>query len=271
MKSVFDSFDRRIDYLRISVTDRCNLRCRYCMPEEGVCKKQHQEIISYELIERVVEAAVSLGITKIRLTGGEPLVRKGIVGLVEKLAAIEGLKELTMTSNGTLLSSFAQDLKRAGLDRVNVSLDTLDPERYRWLTRGGEIEAVLRGLESLKEAGFQHSKINMVLLPDFNSDEVEKMKAFCRQNGFELQRIHQYHLADYRSIDFSSEAERPTPCSQCNRIRLTADGMLKPCLFSDIEIPLDPGHIRESLLRAVAEKPAKGCANTSRENWQIGG
>ncbi len=268
---MFDSYNRRIEYLRVSVTDRCNLRCRYCMPEEGVCKKLHRDIISYELIERTVAEAVTLGITKIRITGGEPLVRKGIVGLVERLAGIEGLRELTMTSNGTLLSDFADRLKRAGLDRVNVSLDTLDSEKFRWLTRGGDIGTVLRGLDSLRQAGFEHTKINMVLLSGFNTDEVENMQAFCRREGFQLQRIHQYHLANYRSIDFSAAAERPTPCSLCNRIRLTADGMIKPCLFSDIELPLDPGNIRESLLRAVAEKPPRGCANTSRENWQIGG
>lgn len=268
---MLDSFERDIRYLRISVTDRCNLRCRYCMPEEGICKKGHGDIISYELIRQVVAQAVALGITKVRLTGGEPLVRKGIVELVESLATVAGLEELTMTSNGTLLTDFARDLKQAGLDRVNVSLDTLNPERYSWLTRGGQIATVLAGLDALSKAGFTDTKINMVLMPEFNGDELEAMTDFCRRRGLRLQRIQRYQLSDYRSIDFGTQAERPQPCRLCNRIRLTADGMLRPCLFSGLEIPLNRDDIRTSLLEAIAAKPAHGTANTVRENWQIGG
>ncbi len=268
---MLDSYNRTIEYLRISVTDRCNLRCRYCMPEEGVCKKDHGEIVSYEMIRRVVEAAIPLGITKVRITGGEPLVRKGIVGLVETLSGLKGLRELTMTTNGILLPRFAKDLKQAGMNRINVSLDTLDPEKYHWLTRGGKFEDVLKGLDSLDAAGFTHTKINMVLMPDFNEMEVSLMQKFCSTRGIALQRIHHYYLGDYQSIDFSVEAERPKSCRLCNRIRMTADGMLKPCLFSEQEIPIDPKDIAGSLVMAIRGKPAHGCANTSRENWQIGG
>lgn len=268
---MFDSFERQIEYLRISVTDRCNLRCRYCMPKEGICKKNHGDIVSYELIRKVVEAAIPLGISKIRLTGGEPLVRKGIVDLAASLGNLEGLKSLTMTTNGILLPLYAKGLKKAGLERINVSLDTLDPQKYRWLTRGGDVQAVLAGLDSLEDAGFSSTKINMVLIPGFNEDEVQPMKDFCMTRGLTLQRIHHYQLSDYRSIDFNVEAERPKACHLCNRIRMTADGMLKPCLFSDREFAIDQGNITESLKRAIGEKPRHGSASTQRENWQIGG
>ena len=134
---MYDSYNREITYLRISVTDKCNLRCRYCMPEEGVPVRRHEEFLSFEEITAVVRAAVKLGVTKVRLTGGEPLVKRGIVDLVRMVRSVEGLRHLAMTTNGTLLARFAGELKAAGLDSVNVSLDTLDPERYRHLTRGG--------------------------------------------------------------------------------------------------------------------------------------
>jgi len=241
------------------------------MPEDGVCKKEHRDIISYELIRKIVEAAIPLGITKVRLTGGEPLVRKGIVDLVAMLSGMKGLRELTMTTNGILLPRFAHALKQAGMGRVNVSLDTLDAEKYRWLTRGGDLSQVLDGLNSLDAAGFTSTKINMVLMPEINKDEVLSLQQFCRFRGYCLQRIHHYHLNDYQSIDFSAKAERPKSCHLCNRIRVTADGMLKPCLFSEQEILIDPDDITSSLIEAIREKPLQGQSNTSRENWQIGG
>jgi cyclic pyranopterin phosphate synthase len=241
------------------------------MPETGICLKDHSQIISFELIERVVEAAITLGITKVRLTGGEPLVRRGLVDLVGALARLPGLRELTLTTNGILLPRFAADLRQAGMDRVNVSLDTLDPEKYRDITRGGKLADVMAGIESLKQAGFSKTKINMVLIPGFNDDEVPAMQEFCRQNGLSLQRIHHYQLSSIDSIDMTQEAERPKSCSLCNRIRLTADGMLKPCLFSEQEIPLDPDQVEASLRKAILGKPLHGCSNTSRDNWQIGG
>ncbi len=268
---MFDKFNRQIDYLRISVTDRCNLRCTYCMPEEGVDHKSHHDILSYEKILEVVKEAISLGIKKIRLTGGEPLVRKGILFLVEQLKKLPGLEELTLTTNGVLLDKMARSLKKAGLDRINISLDTLDPGKYKKLTRTGDIKHVLRGIEAVIDAGFNNTKINMVIIPGFNDNEGEAMQAFCREKGFALQRINHYSLTDIESIDRTYVAERPLKCERCNRIRLTADGKLKPCLFSDLEIPLDFNNLKESLINAIQCKPEGGTTNVTTQNWQIGG
>lgn len=268
---MFDRFNREINYLRISVTDRCNLRCTYCMPEQGVIPKRHQDILSYEKMVEVARAAITLGIKKIRLTGGEPLVRKGVISLVEQLKKLPGLKELTLSTNGVLLETMAHPLKAAGIDRINVSLDTLDPKKYKKLTRIGDIKCVLKGIDAVIDAGFKNSKINMVLIPGVNDDEVESMKAFCKEKGFSLQRINHYSLSDIKSIDRNYIAERPLKCEYCNRIRLTADGKLKPCLFSDLEIPLDFNNLKESLIKAIQSKPEAGTCNSNRQNWQIGG
>jgi cyclic pyranopterin phosphate synthase len=268
---MFDKYNRQIDYLRISVTDRCNLRCTYCMPEEGVVLKNHKDILSYEKILEVVKEATGLGIKKVRLTGGEPLVRKGILFLVQQLKKLPGLEELTLTTNGLLLDKMARPLKKAGLDRVNISLDTLDPGKYKKLTRIGDIKNVLKGIDAVIEAGFKNTKLNMVLIPGFNDNEVVAMQAFCREKGFYLQRINHYSLTDIESIDRSYVAERPLKCERCNRIRLTADGKLKPCLFSDMEIPLDFYNLKESLINAIQCKPESGTMNVTTQNWQIGG
>jgi cyclic pyranopterin phosphate synthase len=241
------------------------------MPEEGVTAKPHRDILSYEKLVEVAGEAIALGVKKIRLTGGEPLVRKGVLFLVEQLKKLAGLEELTLTTNGVLLDKMAGPLKQAGIDRINISLDTLDADKYRQLTRNGDIKHVLRGIDAIIEAGFQHTKINMVLIPGFNNDEVEPMRAFCRGKGFVLQRINHYSLADIGSIDRNYSAERPLKCSDCNRIRLTADGKLKPCLFSDVEIPLDFSDLRGSLVQAIQSKPESGTCNFTRQNWQIGG
>ncbi|MDD5694804.1 MAG: radical SAM protein, partial [Bacteroidales bacterium] len=143
---MYDRFNRPIQYLRISVTDRCNLRCVYCMPEEGVVPLKHSDILSYEEILEVVGVAIESGIQKIRITGGEPLVRKGVVSLVSRVSSLKGIRDLSMTTNGILLEEFARPLKDAGLHRINISLDTLDPDRYRQLTRGGDITRVLKGI-----------------------------------------------------------------------------------------------------------------------------
>ena len=167
-----DPFGRTIDYLRLSVTDLCNLRCAYCMPPEGVCKRAHGDICTLEELEELAATCVALGLKKIRLTGGEPLVRRGILELVKKLSALPGLEELTMTTNGTLLADYAAPLRAAGLDRLNVSLDTLRPDRYRALTRGGELERVFAGLEAAEAAGFRDIRLNAVLLQGVNEDEL---------------------------------------------------------------------------------------------------
>jgi len=268
---MLDQYKRRIHYLRISVTDRCNLRCVYCMPEEGVQMKSHHNILSYERIVDVAREAVKLGIDKVRLTGGEPLVRKGICDLVEQLKKIPGIADLSLTTNGVLLPHMAEELKMAGLDRLNVSLDTLNGEKYKRLTRVGDLSHVLRGIAAAKRSGFKGTKLNMVIIPGINDDEVEAMKLFCRQQGLVLQRINHYSLDRLDSINREYEAERPLACSCCNRIRLTADGKIKPCLFSDIEYKVDFSDLETSLKRAIMSKPQQGVACQSRENWQIGG
>jgi cyclic pyranopterin phosphate synthase len=241
------------------------------MPEEGVVPKSHHDILSYEKIVEVVKEAINLDIKKVRLTGGEPLVRKGILFLVEQLKKLPGLEELTLTTNGVLLDKMAEPLKKASLDRINISMDTLDPDKYKKLTRTGDIKNVLRGIEAVIKAGFKNIKINMVLIPGFNDNEVETMQAFCREKGFVLQRINHYSLTDIESIDRTYVAERPLKCDRCNRIRLTADGKLKPCLFSDMEIPLDFSNLKESLINAIQCKPESGTTNITTQNWQIGG
>ncbi len=162
---------RTIDYLRISVTDLCNLRCVYCMPEEGVEKLPHDSVLTFEEITRIVRVLAGAGIKKLRLTGGEPLVRKGIAGLVRKLKLVDGIDEITMTTNGILLEEYAEALKEAGLDRVNVSIDSLDPRKYREITRGGDLNRALRGIDAAVKAGLAPVKINTVVMKGFNDSE----------------------------------------------------------------------------------------------------
>jgi cyclic pyranopterin phosphate synthase len=241
------------------------------MPEEGVVPKSHKDIITYEQILEVAEVGVSLGISKIRLTGGEPLVRKDVLHLIEKLKKLPGLDELVLTTNGVLLEKMARPLKQTGLDRLNISLDTLDPEKYTRLTCGGDIRRVFKGIDAIIKEGFKNTKLNMVVMQGVNDDEVEHMISFCNKKGLRLQRINHYQLEDYGSIDQTYQAERPLKCKSCNRIRLTADGKLKPCLFSDLEIPLDFSNLKESLVQAIQGKPQAGTANVTSKNWQIGG
>ncbi len=268
---MLDRFNREITYLRISVTDRCNLRCTYCMPARGVKLKSHDEILTLEQIAEICRVASGMGIWKVRLTGGEPLVRKNIAHLVKILKEIRGIKELCLSTNGTLLAPLAQELRKAGLSRVNISLDTLDPERYRELTRGGDIQKVFEGIEAVKKAGFSGTKINMVLIPGFNTDEIDQMFEFCQKKELVLQRINHYSLDSRLKAGYHYEAERPPDCTKCNRIRITADGMFKPCLFSEHEIPVDFNDIESGIRLAVQRKPALGQNGTRRGNWEIGG
>jgi cyclic pyranopterin phosphate synthase len=265
---MFDSFDRSITCLRISVTDKCNLRCRYCMPEEGVPVRSHRDFLSFERIAEAVRVAIGLGITKVRLTGGEPLVKRGIVELVRMLAGIEGLAVLAMTTNGTLLPRFARDLRSAGLHRLNISLDTLDPARYRHITRGGELEEALAGVRAALDAGFP-VKVNMVVLEDTTGAEIDRMREFAAGLGARLQLIQHYSLRHEKADSY--RFDRPASCANCNRIRLMADGMLKPCLHSDQEIPLDFSRLGECLREAILAKPARGGVCTNRAMPQIGG
>lgn len=268
---MLDRFERRIDYLRISVTDRCDLRCVYCMPEHGVPLKRHADILSFEQIAEVAVEAAHLGVTKVRLTGGEPLIRRGIAALVAGIAQIDGIAEVAMTTNGTRLASMAPALKAAGLDRVNISIDSLEPERYRAVTRGGGLEAALEGVDAAVAAQLTPVKINMVILRDTTGDEVHAMQAFCERKGVTLQKIMQFSLYDRQDLSNGFHAERPPKCPQCNRLRLTADGYLKPCLLSDSEVRVDFHDVRGSLLEAVAAKPQSGTGCTGRPMYGIGG
>jgi len=266
-----DTFNREIDYLRVSVTDRCNLRCVYCMPQVPFVRKGRAQILSYEQIEAVVKAAVKLGIRKVRLTGGEPLLRKGIDRLVARLARIEGMEQLCMTTNGTLLAGLAASLKKNGLDRVNISIDSLDPDKYRKITGGGSLQEALAGVEAALEAGLTPVKVNMVILENTTEAEVEAMKGYCRSKGMQLQTVMRFSLYDRTDLSRRFRTDRPPPCASCNRLRLTADGFFKSCLFSDEELKIDFEDIAGCIRRAVLAKPANGTSCTKRSMRQIGG
>lgn len=186
---MMDSFGREINYLRISLTDRCNLRCKYCMPEEGIDKLLHEDILTLEEVYEITKVFVDLGVNKIRLTGGEPLARKGIVDLVSKVSKLDGVKDLAMTTNGILLKRFAKELKQAGLSRVNISLDTLDKDKYRSITRGGNLSDVLEGIEEAKLVGLIPIKINTVLIGGFNDDEIENLVYLTESEEIDLRFI----------------------------------------------------------------------------------
>jgi len=303
MTGLVDSFGRSIDYLRISVTDRCNLRCIYCMPPEGVPHISHSEIISYEEIRVVVRAAAQLGIRRVRLTGGEPLVRADFRELVKMLSRIEVITELSLTTNGALLKDYAHALKQAGLSRVNVSLDTLRADRFRDITRQGELEDVLAGIEAAREAGLHPIKINTVVMRGINDDEILNFARLTYKEGRHVRFIElmpfkgvalpvpsaevQQHVSSlgrlepcisitgngparyYRlagakgTIGFISPLTETSFCSRCNRIRLTPDGKLRPCLLGDDEIDLKTPlrnnasmeQLKSLILKAVASKP----------------
>jgi GTP 3',8-cyclase len=265
---MLDRYDRQISYLRISVTDHCNVRCTYCMPADGAPLKHHREILSFEDIVAVVREAVKLGIVKVRLTGGEPLMRRDIVTLVRMLAEIEGLEHLAMTTNGSLLDRFAGALREAGLDSVNISVDTLDPQRYRRITRIGNVEDALRGVDAALAAGFP-IKINMVVSEETSDTEVREMERFCDAKGMGLQLINHYSLDATKRDDY--EFSRPPKCDRCNRIRLLADGTLKPCLHTNREVKVDMEHLQASLMQTVLAKPRRGAACTNRSMMEIGG
>jgi GTP 3',8-cyclase len=268
-----DALGRVITYLRISVTDRCNYRCTYCMPEAGVEFIPHFMILSYEQIAEITKVAGRMGITKVRLTGGEPLVRRDIETLVRLISGGWEFKEICMTTNGSLLTrkkAFA--LKAAGLGRINISLDTLDPELFTALSRGGNLAEVLSGIDAALAAGLAPTKINMVILPETSDDDIEGMRLFCACNGLELQTIARFSLSDRAlGIATSTAANRPPDCATCNRIRLTSDGYLRPCLFSDKEIRVDFEDIEGSFKSAIQAKPACGTCCSGRSMSQVGG
>ena len=266
---MLDRFNRHINYLRISVTDRCNLRCIYCMPEEGVRLIRHEDILTYDEITVFTRVAVAAGISKVRITGGEPLVRKGVTELVRMLSEIEGITDLSMTTNGILLADYAAGLAEAGLMRVNVSLDTLDPEKFRIVTRGGELQAVLRGIAAAQSSGLRPVKINCVIKSNPDEEEARVVADYCMREGLEVRFIRQMDLASgtFSVVHGGSGGH----CAKCNRLRLTPEGLLRPCLFSDRGYSIRELGAEEALRMAVAEKPECGTENHVNGFYNIGG
>jgi len=320
---MIDGFGRDINYLRISVTDLCNLKCTYCMPEEGIHKKKHSDILSLETFAKIAEAAVKLGITKIRLTGGEPLVRRGILDLIEAISRLkeQGLKDLGLTTNGILLKNYAAELKKRGLSRVNISLDTLDAAKFKEITRIGRLEDVLEGIRAAKEARLFPLKINTVLIGGFNDDEIADFVNLTVEDDIEVRFIELMPIGEAGSWDREhflpgTEILKKVPrliplpfkghgsvarlyklpnskgkvgiisplsshfCNYCNRIRITPDGKLKPCLHSNIEIDIrDYGEteLEKFLLDGILAKPYRHCIQSDeyepikRNMHEIGG
>ncbi len=265
---MFDRFDRRIHYLRISVTDRCNLRCQYCMPPEGVLLFRHQDILSFEEIRDFTAIAVELGVDKVRLTGGEPLLRRGIVTLVRMLADLPGIRDLAMTTNGTLLDRYAVDLRAAGLMRLNVSLDSAIPERYAEITRGGKLDRVLEGIAVARAAGFERIKLNCVIEASPDEDDARSVARFGAAEGLEVRYIHRMHTE--QGIFHPVIGGEGGDCARCNRMRLTATGLVTPCLFSNHSWSVRQLGAREALLAALAAKPESGQTSHHRFS-QMGG
>lgn len=312
-----DNFGRTIRYLRLSVTERCNYRCVYCMAERGGEACARGGVLSIGELAGIGAAAVRCGVKKIRLTGGEPLMRRGLLTLCERLRGNAGLEELTLTTNGARLGAMAADLRAAGVDRLNVSLDSLRPERFRALTRRGELDDVLRGLDAADAAGFTGTKLNVVLLGGVNDDEIADFAALTRTGGRSVRFIELMPMGvcaafprerflsadavlsavpELEPIGGDGVAElyrapghrgtvgliRPMTrcfCASCDRIRVTADGKLKPCLHAAREISLRGlrGAELEAALRAgAAAKPARhalteGGSAAAREMYAIGG
>lgn len=266
---MLDNYNRSINYLRISVTDRCNLRCVYCMPEQGVKMLPHDQILTFEEISEVVTTAVSLGVSKVRITGGEPLVRKNIVHLIELLSAIRGIDDLSMTTNAILLGKYADSLKSAGLHRVNISLDTMNPLHFRHITRGGNIEDVIKGIDEALRVGLRPIKLNCVIKDSSSSIDAQSVKEFGESRDIQVRFIHQMDLsAGHFSI---VEGGSGGDCANCNRLRLTANGKIKPCLFDDQEYDVRKLGPAEAITRAITGKPACGSHNYSGQFYNIGG
>jgi cyclic pyranopterin phosphate synthase len=333
---LIDPFRRSIDYLRVSVTDRCNLRCVYCMPEEGVPSVSHQEVLTLEEIGRIIRVGAGMGLRRVRLTGGEPLVRKGVVELVRWVSQTPGIEDISLTTNAILLPSYARDLAAAGLKRVNVSLDTLRPQRFRDITRRGDLSDVMAGIAAARQAGLSPTKLNVVVMRGINDDEVVEIASTTLEEDWQVRFIELMPFMDEqetcirdtpRALGFipsrkvkrqveealgSLEVAEPTAgggpakyyrlpgargligfisplsegqfCAICNRMRLTADGKIRPCLLTDQETdlkqPLREGgsddHLRQRILEALHSKPdahhlSDGNRPRRRKMAQIGG
>jgi GTP 3',8-cyclase len=317
-----DPFGRSIDYLRVSVTDQCDLRCEYCRPASQSLPPALQNVLTNDEFVTVVRAAALLGVRKVRLTGGEPLLRRGIVDLVRSIAAIPGISDLSLTTNALHLQRLAVDLAQAGLKRVNVSLDTLRPDRYARITGAPALERVLRGIDAAREAGLRPLKINTVVMRGVNDDEIADFAALTMKDGWHVRFIEIMPIGQpadsllvtaaemrarlpeliaaqgevgfgpariYRLPGATGTLSIISPvsnhfCSGCNRLRLTADGKLRPCLLSDGEIDLQPAlrrftapaDLAQLIMRAVANKPQQhhldeGISPHERTMTQIGG
>lgn len=266
---MLDRFNRRIDYLRVSVTDRCNLRCTYCMPACGIKKIPHSEIITFEEIVEVIKYGAKNGITKIRLTGGEPLVRRGIEELVEQISNIHGIQDISITTNGTLLKTKAAKLAKAGLNRINISLDTLNEEEYSEITRGGQLVDVLKGIDEAIKCGLEPIKINVVKFKDREILGLDDLIKYAENKNLKLRFIHQMNLqnGEFSVVEGGSGGN----CSLCNRLRLTSTGDIKPCLFSELSYNIRKLGIENAYRKAIENKPKCGTYNKSEEFYQIGG
>jgi len=266
---MLDKYNREINYLRISITDRCNLRCTYCMPPDGIKLVSHSDILSFEKITEITREAVKLGVNKIRITGGEPLVRHGVVDLVRMLSGINGIRDFAMTTNGTLLDKFASPLKAAGLQRVNISLDTTNPERYRQITRNGNIKDVFRGIKAAQDAGLTPIKINTVIETSPEEADARLVAEFAKTNNLQVRFIRKMDLnkGDFWQV-IGGEGGN---CARCNRLRLTSSGMVKPCLFSDLGFDTKKLGAREALQQAIHHKPKAGHISNSTTFYGLGG
>jgi Molybdenum cofactor biosynthesis enzyme len=239
------------------------------MPEEGIHLLRHEDILTFDEIAGFTEVAVRNGITKVRLTGGEPLVRKGIVTLVNMIARIEGIEDLSMTTNGVLLKEYAVDLKKAGLHRVNISLDTADPARFSQITRGGNLADVMNGIKSAKDAGLLPVKINCVIIDSPEEEDARNVTEFCKENQLEIRYIYQMDLV--RGHFSTIVGGIGGNCALCNRLRLTSDGKLRPCLFNDLAFDIREMGFEDAIKKAVDLKPECGSNNLSGEFYNIGG
>lgn len=265
---MFDRFNRRIHYLRISVTDRCNLACTYCMPEEHVAKLPREEILSFEQIVDLTRTALELGFDKVRLTGGEPLVRKGIVDLVRMLAALGGIKDFAMTTNGILLAQYAKALREAGLHRLNISCDTLDSQRFSAISRGGRLEELLAGIDAAQAVGFSKIKLNCVIEQSPEEPDAMMVARFGAQRGMEVRYIRRMNTATgsfWRILGGDGGH-----CQICNRLRVTSDGRIFPCLFSDLHTKVSELGPRQAILAALAIKPESG-RRSENQFYRLGG
>ncbi len=306
--ALVDSFGRKINYLRLSVTDLCNLRCRYCIPGKRFAARNPNGILGYKDLGRVARASVSLGVEKIRVTGGEPLHREGIVGFLEDLAGIPGLKRLVVTTNGVLLGGMARALRTAGVESLNISLDSLRPEVFSHITRGGDVRSVLNGIAAAEEAGFPYVKINVVVMRGVNDGEIPDFARLTIEKPYKVRFIEymptaadvgwksvvvpggrilkelsrRYALRSVARDSFSGPAREyriegaagtigiiaPISChfcGDCNRIRVTSNGIAKSCLFESSGLDLrpflgesyDPAALKEALRGVVFGKPEK--------------